>query len=129
VGLLLNSASLSVNLREPLREISQPETTAVQRLSPGAARAYAELLKLKASTCRQLLAAEPPQAPGTLLVADCADFVELLTSQDAARYDVVAQAQSQRLAALDAAPPAALRDYARAAGGAASSAARRWLWA
>ena len=114
MGLLLSSASLSVNLREPLREISQPETTAVQRLSPGAARAYAELLKLKASTCRQLLAAEPPQAPGTLLVADCADFVELLTSQDAARYDVVAQAQSQRLAALDAAPPAALRDYARA---------------
>lgn len=119
VGLLFSSASLCVNLRAPLREIRQPEVeirqpATTEALSPGAARAYAELLKLKAGACRQLLATEPPTAPGTVLVADCADFVELLTSQDAARYEAVVAAQDQRLAALDAAPPAALRDYARA---------------
>jgi len=114
VGLLFSSASLRANLSEPPREISQPEAAAAQHLSPGAARAYAELLKLRASTCRQLLTTEPPAAPGTVLVADCADFVELLTSQDAARYEAVIQAQSQRLTALEAAPPAALRDYALA---------------
>jgi len=79
-------------------------------LSPGASRAYTELLKLKVSTCRQLLTAEPAQTPGTLLVADCADFTELLISQDASRYEPVLAAQDARLATLRAAPAGALRD-------------------
>ena len=87
---------------------------AADGLAPGARRAYAELLKLKAGTCRQLLAAEPPGAPGTLLVADCADFTELIISQDAGRYEAALAAQDARLAALERAPAGALRDYARA---------------
>jgi hypothetical protein len=87
---------------------------APEALSPTARRAYIELLKLKANTCRQLLATEPPSAPGTLLVADCADFLELLVSLDASRYDATVAAQDARLASLEKAPASALRDYARA---------------
>ncbi|GAA4498323.1 hypothetical protein GCM10023172_15060 [Hymenobacter ginsengisoli] len=83
-------------------------------LSPTARRAYTELLKLKAGTCRQLLATEPPRAPGTLLVADCADFLELLVSLDASRYETTIAAQDARLSALEKTPASALRDYARA---------------
>jgi hypothetical protein len=83
-------------------------------LSPTASRAYTELLKLKLKASRQLLATEPASAPGTLLVADCADFVELLISQDADRYDDALAAQDSRLAALERAPASALRDYAQA---------------
>ncbi|MEJ7661141.1 MAG: hypothetical protein WKG07_16780 [Hymenobacter sp.] len=78
-----------------------------------ARRAYAELLKLKANACRQLLATEPPGAPATLLVADCADFTELIISQDAGRYAAALAAQDARLAALEHAPAGALRDYAQ----------------
>jgi Tfp pilus assembly protein PilF len=94
---------------EPETKDQKPAT-----LSPAARHAYAELLKLKASACRQLLASEPPNAPGTLLVADCADFVELIISQDAGRYDATLAAHEARLAALEKQPASALRDYARA---------------
>ncbi|MGI4820099.1 MAG: hypothetical protein ACRYFV_02700 [Janthinobacterium lividum] len=109
----------SANLGAPQREISsQPtplETEATTpTLSPGARRAYAELLKLKVGMCRQLLATEPASAPSTLLVADCADFVELLISQDASRYEATSVAQDAHLAALEKAPAGALRDYALA---------------
>ena len=96
--------------REP---IGQPPATA-QQLSPGAARAYAEVLRLKIQPARQLLRAEPPAAPGTLLVADCADFAELVISQDHTRYDAVVETQDARLKTLENAPAGALRDYARA---------------
>ncbi|WP_375418810.1 tol-pal system YbgF family protein [uncultured Hymenobacter sp.] len=72
------------------------------------------MLKLKIPPARQLLRAEPATAPGTLLVADCADFAELIISQDAARYEPVISAQNARLNTLEKAPPGALRDYARA---------------
>ena len=107
VWLLATSAALSA----PQRELPAPPPT---EISPAAARAYAELLKLKVSACRQLLAAEPPQAPGTLLVADCTDFVELVIDQDAGRYEAISAAQETRQQALRAAPPSALRDYAQA---------------
>ncbi|MDJ0365411.1 hypothetical protein QMK33_09615 [Hymenobacter sp. H14-R3] len=107
VGLLATAAARGASLSAPQREL--PDATPA--LSAAASRAYAELLKLKVGTCRQLLAAEPARAPSTLLVADCADFVELLISQDARRYEPTVAAQSARLAALDAAPPGALRDY------------------
>ena len=47
-------------------------------------------------------------------MANCADFAELLVSQDASRYEALVAAQQARLAALDQAPASALRDYARA---------------
>jgi Tfp pilus assembly protein PilF len=106
----LRSAShQNLPLAEPETSNQKPET-----LSPTARRAYAELLKLKAGTCRQLLATEPPAAPGTLLVADCADFLELLLNLDASRYPATVAAQDARLATLEKAPAGALRDYVRA---------------
>jgi Tfp pilus assembly protein PilF len=95
---------------------AEPETDTQKpaALSPAARRAYAELLKLKAGTCRQLLASEPATAPGTLLVADCADFVELIISQDASRYEATMAAHETRLAALEKQPAGALRDYTQA---------------
>jgi hypothetical protein len=117
-GLAGISASFSANLGVPSQELpaqaTSVETTATPTLSPGARRAYAELLKLKVGTCRQLLANEPAHAPGTLLVADCADFVALIISQDASRYEATMAAHDARLAALDQAPADALRDYAQA---------------
>ena len=85
---------------------------ATQTLSPGARRAYAELLKLKVTACRQLLAPEPAGAPGTLLVADCADFVELVIGQDASYYEAAQAAHEARLAGLAKEPAGPLRDYA-----------------
>ena len=95
--------------QQPATPNQQPET-----LTPGQRRAYAEVLKLRPAAARQLLAAEPATAPGTLLVADCADFVELLVTQDAARYEPTLAAQEARLATLDAAPAGPLRDYSLA---------------
>jgi len=114
VGLLASSASPNC-AQAPLTD-TQPlaAPTAAPVLSSVAGRAYAELLKLKVRSCRQLLATEPSGAPGTLLVADCADFVELLISQDASRYDATLAAQDTRLAQLGHAPASALRDYALA---------------
>jgi len=96
-----------------VEEATPPASPATEILAPGTRRAYAELLKLKVTTCRQLLAPEPASAPGTLLVADCADFVELLIGQDAKRYPAAVAAQDARLAALERAPASPLRDYAR----------------
>lgn len=84
-----------------------------EALSPGCRRAYAEVLKFKLATARLLLRSEPA-GPGSWLVADCADFTELLVTQDAARYGVTVAAQQARLTALDKAPASALRDYTRA---------------
>ena len=113
-GLVSTSASLSVPQREIDAQPTPLEVEATTTLSLGARRAYAELLKLKVGTCRQLLAGEPASAPGTLLIADCADFVELIISQDASRYDATLAAQDVRLAVLAKAPASALRDYAQA---------------
>ncbi|RZK55262.1 MAG: hypothetical protein EOO59_10730, partial [Hymenobacter sp.] len=120
-GLAGTSASFSASLGGPARALpaqaAPPVPLAVEAapaLSPGARRAYAELLKLKVTTCRQLLSNEAPKAPGTLLVADCADFVELIISQDAGRYDATLAAQEARLTTLEKQPASALRDYAQA---------------
>ena len=109
LGLVITAASPGDCRREPPRE----PAPAPAALPPTARRAYAELLKLKVSACRQLLAAAPPDAPGTLLVADCADFTELIISQDAGHYEAALAAQDTRLTALERAPAGALRDYAR----------------
>jgi len=87
-------------------------------LSAPTRQAYAELFKLRIESARALLLPElrrQPAAAGSLLVADCIDFTELMISQDAGRYDAVVTAQSQRLALLEkSAERGALRDYARA---------------
>ena len=113
-GTSLHAAPTSVSQAQQESQLALPEADVAPALSPGARRAYAELLKLKVGTCRQLLAAEPAQAPGTLLVADCADFLALVISQDASRYEATIAAQDARLAALAKAPASALRDYAQA---------------
>ena len=87
------------------------------QLTPNSRRAYAEVFKLRLGPARDLLRAElasTPTAPAPLLVANCADFVELVVSQDASRYGALEKAQETHLAALDKAPASALRDYARA---------------
>ncbi len=92
------------------------ETTAGQ-LTPNSRRAYAEVFKLRLEPARELLRHEllaTPAAPAPLLVANCADFVELLVTQDAGRYEALAGSQEARLEALERAPASALRDYARA---------------
>ncbi|NML64099.1 DUF3808 domain-containing protein [Hymenobacter sp. RP-2-7] len=99
---------------EPAQRDTPPAIAAASTLTPGQRRAYAEVLRLRPGPARQLLAAEPATAPGTLLVADCADFVELLVTQDASRYEATLGAQEARLAVLDRAPPGPLRDYAQA---------------
>jgi hypothetical protein len=111
VGLLASSASPDFGQAPQAGMLALAGPAAATVLSPAAGRAYTELLKLKVSTCRQLLATEPANAPGTLLVADCADFVELLISQDASRYDATLAAQDTRLALLGRTPASALRDY------------------
>jgi len=90
---------------------------AAGQLSANSRRAYAEVLKLRLGSARALLQPElaaAPASPGALLVANCADFAELLISQDAGRYNASVAAQEAHLSALDKAPASALRDYARA---------------
>ena len=87
------------------------------QLPASSQRAYAEVLKLRLGPARQLLAPElarTPWAPAPLLVADCADFVELLATQDATRYAQLVPGQQARLDALDGAPAGPWRDYTRA---------------
>ncbi|GAA3994669.1 hypothetical protein GCM10022408_01340 [Hymenobacter fastidiosus] len=83
-----------------------------------ARQAYGELFKLRIESARALLRPELQRAPasaGTLLVADCIDFTELLIRQDAGRYEAVVAAQDRRLEALEkSAERGPLRDYARA---------------
>ena len=90
----------------------KPET-----LTANSRRAYAEVLKLRLGAARELLRSElagSPASPGPLLVANCADFIELIISQDASRYDALIEGQEAHLTALETAPASALRDYARA---------------
>jgi hypothetical protein len=119
-GAVLLCTSLSVRgeasptKQAPEANLINSPLAAGESLAPTASRAYAELLKLKLKASRQLLATEPATAPGTLLVADCADFVELLINQDASRYETTLATQDARLATLERAPAGALRDYAQA---------------
>ena len=121
-GLLLSAVAL-LGMR-PLADeqaysaAAQPVATAAapqaaEGLSPTCRRAYAEVLKLRFGNARQVLRQEPA-GPGPLLVANCADFMTLLVSQDARTYEAAAAAQEDRLDALDDLPASALRDYARA---------------
>ena len=90
---------------------------ATEPLTPTSHRAYAEVLKLRLDAARALLRPElaaAPHNPAPLLVANCADFVELVISQDASRYEALTDRQEANLDALDDAPASALRDYARA---------------
>ena len=94
-----------------------PAPTALEPLTPTSRRAYAEVLKLRLDAARAVLRPElaaAPRSPAPLLVANCADFVELVVSQDASRYNALTSSQEAHLEALDDAPASALRDYARA---------------
>jgi hypothetical protein len=105
-------------LAGPEQGVANAESVAAaDQLTPNSRRAYGEVLKFRLGAARQLLLPElarTPTAPAPLLVADCADFVELLVSQDVDRYDAIIAAQHARLTALGKAPAGALRDYARA---------------
>ncbi|MFD2717505.1 DUF3808 domain-containing protein [Hymenobacter monticola] len=105
--------------RQAVPALEQPAETAASagELTPSSRRAYAEVLKLRLGSARELLRPEltsTPAAPAPLLVANCVDFADLLLSQDAARYEAIETAQEARLSALDRAPASAMRDYARA---------------
>ncbi len=94
-----------------------PGAAAADQLPPASRRAYAEVLKLRLNPARELLRPElarTPTAPAPLLVANCADFAELIITQDAGRYAALTASQEARLTALERAPASALRDYARA---------------
>ena len=111
-GLLLGLGALPGAAARPA-----PSVTAAETLSPTSRRAYAEVLKLRLDAARNLLRTElaaAPTTPAPLLVANCADFVELVVSQDASRYDALTASQEARLDALNDVPASALRDYARA---------------
>lgn len=111
VWLLLSGFSAPLQSELPTLPLPAGQLTATSR------RAYAEVLKLRLAPARELLRAElasAPTSPSPLLVANCADFVELLISQDPARYEALTEAQDDRLTVLEKAPASALRDYARA---------------
>ncbi|UPL51091.1 DUF3808 domain-containing protein [Hymenobacter sublimis] len=91
-----------------------PEATSQTSLTAVQARAYVEVLKMRPTVAQQLLRAAAPTAAGTLLVQDCLSITELLVSQDASRYQVTIEAQTQRLKVLEKAAPGALPAYARA---------------
>jgi len=105
---------------EPAGPSPTPPATAAaadNQMSFSGKRAYAEVLKLHVGAARQLLTPElasTPTDPALLLVADCADFVELLATQDAVRYAQLVPGQQDRLGALDRAPAGPWRDYAHA---------------
>jgi hypothetical protein len=103
--------------QQSIPEQASASAAPAEPLTANSRRAYAELLKLRLTAARELLQPElahAPTAPAPLLVANCADFVELLITQDASRYEVLTGTQEARLTALDKAPASALRDYARA---------------
>lgn len=90
---------------------------AVEQLTANSRRAYAEVLKLRLGPARALLQLElasTPAAPAPLLVANSADFAELVISQDTRRYEELIESQEAHLDALDQAPASALRNYAQA---------------
>ena len=97
-------------------ETAEP-TAGTEQLTANSRRAYAEVMKLRLGPARDLLKnelASSPTAPAPLLVANCADFAELIITQDASRYNALVGAQEAHLAALERVPASALRDYARA---------------
>jgi hypothetical protein len=104
------------NREQPPTNHEQPITNSEQ-LSPGARRAYAELLKLRTGNARALAQAElnrQPGSPGALLVQEGAGFAELVISQDAARYPAAVAQQDRILDLLARQPRTPLRDYVRA---------------
>ena len=109
-----------IQAAQPVTSNQKPETSesaASEPLTPASHRAYADVLKLRLGAARELLRPElagTPNAPSPLLVANCIDFVDLIISQDADRYEALEAAQEARLEALDKAPAGPLRDYARA---------------
>ena len=109
----------SFTVQSPFYSVPEPITTgtAARQLTPNSRRAYNEVFKLRLDPARELLKAElasTPHAPAPLLVANCADFAELVITQDARRYQALVSAQEAHLVALNRAPASALRDYARA---------------
>jgi hypothetical protein len=109
---------VSQSVRQAVDDV-QPEASNQKSdaLTANSRRAYAEVLKLRLGAARELLRPElasAPTAPAPLLVANCADFVELLCTQNASQYETLAASQEARLEALDKAPAGALRDYAQA---------------
>ena len=116
---VLLSGLLLMGFVGPLQATSEVPMApaALEPLTPISRHAYAEVLKLRLGAARTLLRPElaaAPKAPSPLLVANCADFVELVVSQDASRYAALSASQEAHLDALDDAPASALRDYARA---------------
>ncbi|MBG8554047.1 tetratricopeptide repeat protein [Hymenobacter guriensis] len=107
-----------VERQAPATEALDPLTDFNFQLTPAARRAYAELLKLRPAPARALLRPEEQRAAGsagTLLVADCIEFTELMITQDARRYEPLIDAQDERLARLEKSPEqTALRAYVAA---------------
>ncbi|TGE28421.1 DUF3808 domain-containing protein [Hymenobacter metallicola] len=118
VGLVLGAARPPQHDTAAARQAPEATAPFTNELSPAARRAYAELLKLRIEPARAILRDELNRAPisaGTLLVADCIDFTELMVLQQASRYEAVVAAQDRRLAALEkSAERGPLREYARA---------------
>ncbi|OUJ71848.1 hypothetical protein BXP70_20600 [Hymenobacter crusticola] len=58
------------------------------------------MLKLRPELARAILRFASPTAASTILVADCADFTELMISQEATRYDKATAVRERRLELL-----------------------------
>lgn len=76
--------------------------------TPGLQRAYADLIKLRVTAARQQIARENPRNGLTIWLADYADMITLLISDDEPVYDRKSKLQDERLdqlARLDPASP------------------------
>ncbi|MET4073022.1 DUF3808 domain-containing protein [Hymenobacter sp. UYCo722] len=117
-GIGLLSGLLLMEFGPPQAAVpATPPPTALEPLTPNSRRAYAEVLKLRLDAARAMLRPElaaTPRSAAPLLIANCADFVELVVSQDDSRYNALTTSQEAQLDALDGVPASALRDYARA---------------
>ncbi|MCY7357927.1 MAG: DUF3808 domain-containing protein [Rudanella sp.] len=69
--------------------------------TPGLQRAYADLMKLRVADARQQLARENPHNGLTIWLADYADMITLLISDDERGYDRKSKLQEQRLEQLE----------------------------
>lgn len=121
-GALLGFAFRQQPVVAPMRQLSagRPEARSAQRdpvadqLTLLQARAYAEVLRLRLDSARTLLALEPrraagaPADPRAVLVADCAEFADVVLRQDASRYEAALEAMRANLrlaeSAVDRAP-------------------------
>ena len=65
--------------------------------TPGLQRAYADLMKLRVTDARQQLTRENPRNGLTIWLADYADMITLLVSDDERGYDRKSKLQEQRL--------------------------------